>query len=215
MKIAIHQPNFIPHLPYFHKMEQCDLFVFLTHCQYEKNNYQNRFHNGDIWNTCRVPKKPSTCSIAEKQYIDFEKDFQKIRHNPENKNIKIPLEALQAHYNIIKHNLSNPNNLAEINMRFIRFIYAWLFREGILKRPLPKIVVDYKTELTKTERLVDLVKHYGGDTYLSGISGIKYMDMNQWYDNNISVVPMPKPDESDMINSLEKLNESITSLRSI
>ena len=37
MILAIHQPNFFPWWPYFEKIEQADMFVFLTHCQFEKN----------------------------------------------------------------------------------------------------------------------------------------------------------------------------------
>ena len=40
MRISIHQPNFVPWYPFFQKIQQCDKFIILTHCQFEKNGYQ-------------------------------------------------------------------------------------------------------------------------------------------------------------------------------
>ena len=42
MKVAIHQPHFLPWLGYLHRMAQADLFVLLDHVQFERRNYQNR-----------------------------------------------------------------------------------------------------------------------------------------------------------------------------
>ena len=39
MKIAIHQPNFFPWYPFFEKIKNCDIFIILTHCQFEKNGF--------------------------------------------------------------------------------------------------------------------------------------------------------------------------------
>ncbi len=40
--IAIHQPNYLPWLGYFHKIARADLFVFLDDVQFSKNGYCNR-----------------------------------------------------------------------------------------------------------------------------------------------------------------------------
>jgi WbqC-like protein family len=42
MKVAIHQPHFLPWLGYLHRMAQVDAFVLLDHVQFERRNYQNR-----------------------------------------------------------------------------------------------------------------------------------------------------------------------------
>src|SRR5215475_5075930 len=42
MKLAIHQPHYLPWLGYFAKWAAADLFVFLDTVQYEKNGWQNR-----------------------------------------------------------------------------------------------------------------------------------------------------------------------------
>ena len=42
MIVAIHQPNYLPWLGYFHKIAQADVFVFLDDVQFSKNGYINR-----------------------------------------------------------------------------------------------------------------------------------------------------------------------------
>ena len=42
MKVAIHQPCFVPWLGYLDRMVKADLFVLLDHVQFERRNYQNR-----------------------------------------------------------------------------------------------------------------------------------------------------------------------------
>ena len=42
MRVAIHQPQYLPWLGYLAKWAAADLFVFLDTVQYEKNGWQNR-----------------------------------------------------------------------------------------------------------------------------------------------------------------------------
>ena len=68
MRIAIHQPNFIPWFPYFEKMAQCDIFVLLVDCQFEKNNFTNRVNIDGKWWT--KPVKHGLVPILDKYYTD-------------------------------------------------------------------------------------------------------------------------------------------------
>jgi hypothetical protein len=42
VKLAIHQPQYLPWLPYFLKIEESDLFIFLDTVDFQKNGLQNR-----------------------------------------------------------------------------------------------------------------------------------------------------------------------------
>src|SRR5437870_12694072 len=42
MKVAIHQPQYLPWLGYLAKWAEADVFVFLDTVQFEKNGWQNR-----------------------------------------------------------------------------------------------------------------------------------------------------------------------------
>jgi len=42
MRVAIHQPHFLPWIGYLDRIQKADLFILLDHVQYESQNYQNR-----------------------------------------------------------------------------------------------------------------------------------------------------------------------------
>ena len=71
MQIAIHQPNYCPWFPYFRKMAQCDVFVIMIHCQFEKNGWQNRCKVNDKYWTMPVTK--GNIGIKDKVYFNKDK----------------------------------------------------------------------------------------------------------------------------------------------
>src|SRR5690348_29827 len=77
MIITIHQPNFFPYYPFFQKMEESDIFVILKHCQFEKNNFQNRFNKEDKWLTMSTNKGLEP--INNKIYVNHIRDWEKIK----------------------------------------------------------------------------------------------------------------------------------------
>jgi hypothetical protein len=151
MIISIHQPNFVPWYPFFQKIEQADVFIILTHCQFEKNNFQNRFnYNG--WNT--MSTNSGLEPIINKRYLSPEKDWNKITS-------KHP--KLKVFDDLIFSSLAQTNS--EIIKRACKIL-----------KINTEIVTDYDTHLKSTERLVDLCRFYGGKEYISGMGGKKYLD---------------------------------------
>ena len=167
MIISIHQPNFIPWYPFFQKIEESDIFVLLGHCQFEKNNFQNRFNLKDKWHTMSVNKGLE--SIKDKKYLNPEKDWNKIKTN---------LKQYRSVLDKLDDCISD--NLFETNVSIIKKLCAMLDIQT-------EIVLDYPTELRSTERLVDVCKHYGASKYISGPSGRKYLDLSS-FPNEIEVI---------------------------
>jgi len=158
MIVSIHQPNLMPWVPFFDKIKKSDIFVILGHCQFEKNNFQNRFMINEKWQTLRVKKGNNP--IIEKEYIDSKQDWETIKR-------KLPQyrEALE------KMDYCISNNLLETNTKIIKHIC----KELNIKT---KIEEDFKTNSTKTERLVEICQHYKANKYLSGPSGKNYIDLD-------------------------------------
>lgn len=168
MICAIHQPNFVPWYPFFQKLMAADVFVLLTNCQFEKNNYQNRFLFRDDWYTLRVRR--GTAPIAEKRYVDPLADWEGIKARlPEHRE---PLSAFDPCIG---------ESLALTNVGIIRAAAEML---GARTR----IVLDHPTPLTKTDRLVDLCMHHGADTYLSGVTGREYLELEKFERAGVKVV---------------------------
>lgn len=70
MKIAIHQPNLIPWLPFFYKMAMVDKFVILDNVQFEKGGFQNRYLTTmGAWVTKSV--QHGLEPLSEKKYADL------------------------------------------------------------------------------------------------------------------------------------------------
>src|SRR5207253_7130508 len=57
MRVAIHQPQFLPWLGYLDKIDQADLFVVLENVQFKKNEWQNRnrIRTAQGWQWMTVP----------------------------------------------------------------------------------------------------------------------------------------------------------------
>lgn len=156
--VAIHQPNFFPYEGVLSKIAACDRFVILAHCQYERGNYHNRFRLNDHWFT--MPVSQALEPLVAKQYIDPRANWERIRR-------RLP-ESFQPAFSRFDDCVTG--SLVETNVTIIRWLCTVL---GIGT----EIVMDYPTALRATDRLVDLCRHYGATTYLSGPSGPQYMDM--------------------------------------
>lgn len=61
MNVAIHQPQYLPWIPYFLKIKACDVFIFLDTVDFQKNGLQNRnkikTSQGGNWLTVPVQHK--------------------------------------------------------------------------------------------------------------------------------------------------------------
>jgi hypothetical protein len=174
MIVAIHQPNFMPWYPFFQKIIDVDIFVTLSYCQFEKNNFQNRFNMDNQWYTLSVFKGLNP--IIEKIYVNPQHDWEIIKTRLPNYNLSIFDECISS-------------SLSHTNIMIINKIAKLLNIKT-------QIVEDYETNLTGEERLVNICKTYNATTYLSGLSGKKYMNLKEFEKNNIKVIFQ---DEKEMI----------------
>lgn len=174
MIVGIHQPNFCPWLPFFEKVRSSDVFVILGHCQFEKGGYQNRFF-ADGWSTMSVSRGLEP--IISKIYIRPREDWDRI---------------LKKFPQLSRFSDCVSDSLHETNSAIIRKAC----RELKIKT---KIVDDYPTDLTSNERLVDIVRRCGGDTYLSGLGAKKYLDESAFNKYGIKVVFQEKVNPKPMV----------------
>lgn len=184
MIVAIHQPNFIPWLGYFYKINRSDTFVLLDDVQYTKNSFINRNRikapNGEQWVTMPVFHTGNFGQkINETQLKMVETNFKKF------------LRTLTVNYSKAKHFseiisiLSEcgiaSSNLAQFNERIIRKIVSYLEIETPIFRSssLPCI------ETTSTERLIQICNYFNADCYLAGFGSINYQDDSMFRNNGI------------------------------
>ncbi len=171
MKIALHQPNLFPWYPYFHKMKQADKFVILIRCQFENEAFQKRFHLNNKWYTMPIRNRKKLEPIMNKQYADSLANWETLKR-------KLPEYAGTLSFFDDDIGLS----LSATNIRIIKKIRAMLGIET-------ELVYDYPTGLTSTERVIDLIKHFGGDTFIAGPSAGNYGDIELYANAGIKVEP--------------------------
>ena len=74
--VAIHQPQYLPWIPYIDKINSCDIFVYLDNVQFQKNGVQNRNQiktpQGASWLTVPVhanlTETIATTKICDRQW---------------------------------------------------------------------------------------------------------------------------------------------------
>ena len=175
MIVAVHQPQYLPWLGYFDKIDKADVFCFLDNVQYKKNEWQNRNRikssNGWQWLTTpvlyRFPQKINTVRI--------------------NNTVNWKKKHLQA--------LSNNYGKATFYVEFFKWRKS--HAHGLNKQFLGMLNLEKKTTACAselqlsddpTDRLIDICKTLGGDTYLSGRDGTQYMDLARFRESGIGVI---------------------------
>lgn len=187
MKIAIHQPNFMPWLGYFSKMKATDYFVFLDDVQYSKNSFINRnqikTQQGEIWITIPVQhsgkfgQQINQCRVANKHQA------LKVLRSIEVSYIKAPYFGLffEEFRQLFQAGLDS--QLADFNITLIK----WVAQKLELKTTFI-LSSSLLVETNSTERLVDICRSQNCSMYVSGAGGFKYQDVEIFKMAGIEVV---------------------------
>ncbi len=185
MIVAIHQPQYLPWIGYFDKIDCADVFVLLDNVQYKKNEWQNRnrIKTSQGWQWITVPVLYKYPEKINEVKINNTVDWRKKHLNALTYNYsKAPF--FEKHRRFLEKTFStNWEFLVEINTHVIQYLINAL---GIDK----KIVLASSLRLREgpTDRLVNICKHVQADTYLSGKDGAKYMNLDTFAQAKIKVI---------------------------
>lgn len=173
MKVAIHQPAYMPWLRFLRKMQDADVFVYLDNALYTKNFInRNRILIKDEEHWLTIP-----VLVKGKYAIQT---IREVKANWEKKwNIK--------HFHTLLYNY--PEGM-RMNNKEIEDFYAsehellidWNIQSvELLRRAFNiKTPILFESELgingKSTERLVNICREIGADTYISGPGGRQYMN---------------------------------------
>ncbi|RME84849.1 MAG: hypothetical protein D6771_03960 [Zetaproteobacteria bacterium] len=184
MKVAIHQPNFLPWPGFFHKWRHADCFVLLDTVQFEKNEFQNRNRiktaHGVRWLTVpvhyRFPMRIVEVKIVpgpwpRKHRRTIEESYRKAAAFAE------VWPTLAPAWDEI------PEDLCAFNIRLLRLLGDWLDCRAPLVRA-SELGVD---DPDPTQRLVRIVQAVGGTEYLAGAGGRNYMRLELFAEAGIRV----------------------------
>lgn len=185
MIAAIHQPQFMPWLGYFDKMDQADCFVLLDNVQYKKNEWQNR-------NRIKGPQGPQWLTVPVQ--FKFPALITAVGVNASDPWRRKHLQALKTNYAKAPHWAVGESFLEEFYNRewselaaVNRASVEWLRGALGIDTPL-EIASEMELSDEPTQRLIDICKAVGADTYLAGVDGVKYMDLERFAAAGLEIV---------------------------
>ena len=184
MIVSIHQPQYMPWLPYFSKIASCDTFVFLDDVQFQKNGIQNRNQlknsQGKFWLTVPVSVKLGE-NINRINSIDSgwrKKHVKSIENNySRSKNFNFFSDYIK---DII---LNHDPSLINLNVSLIKIIceeYFGLNTKFVMQSEL-------NVDGNGSDLILNTCKALDAEKYISGPGGKNYINEDKFLDNNISI----------------------------
>ncbi len=179
MRIAIHQPQFLPWLGYLDKIDRADLFVLLDSVQFKKNEWQNRnrirTNTAQGWQWMTVPV-----------LHDFGQRIMEVRINDTVDWRAKHLRALELHYAHAAHHeegigglraiyAQSWDRLADLNIAVLR----WLLGGFGIATPL-RLASEMQLPEEPTARLIEIWRAVGATSYLAGAGAKDYMDFGKF-----------------------------------
>jgi hypothetical protein len=186
MIVSVHQPQYLPWLGYFDKIDKADVFVLLDNVQFKKNEWQNRnkIKTADGWQWLTVPVTYKFLQLINEVEINNKERWQhRQRQSIVSNYKKAPCwSALSDFFEDIF--TVQWQNISELNIAVVRKLTV------ILGIETPLYVASDLGQFPDDpdERLIAIAKHFKADTYLAGSGGKDYMNLEKYDNNGIKVM---------------------------
>lgn len=177
--VTIHQPEHLSYLGFFHKVSMADTLVLLDNVQFEKNYFQNR--NRIYTNTgVQYITVPVVNSYGNNiNQTEIAKEFI---NSIKRKNVR----AIEMAYSKTPYWKVYGNDFLDVYNKDEVTISD--YNENLLKFVLNSLNIEVDivkaSELSvsgaKTELLLDICHKVGADKYISGKSGLDYLDKDKF-----------------------------------
>ena len=185
MRIAAHQPQYLPWLGYFDKMDRVDLFVVLDTVQYKKNEWQNRnrIRTAAGWQWLTVPVHYRFPMAIREVAIDDSGPWRR-KHREALRVQHARALHVRAVLPPLEEMLAAPGGrLAELNLKSIQVLASLL---GVTTPIVAASTLGALPE-DADERLIALCRRFGASTYLAGDGGHAYMNLQAYRGAGIGV----------------------------
>jgi hypothetical protein len=186
MIVAVHQPQYLPWIGYFHKIDQADVFVLLDTVQFKKNEWQNRnrIKTAQGWQRLTVPVLYRYPQLIQDVSIN-----NKIQWQHKHRQAIISNYTKAPHYELLEPFFEEIFSLSweiisQLNIEAVRRL------TGILGLDTPLYIASEIGAFPEDpdERLIAITRHFGAETYLAGAGGRGYMDLNKYDKAGVQVV---------------------------
>src|SRR3989338_2834285 len=182
--VTIHQPQYLPWIPYFDKILRSDFFVLFDNVQFQKNGMQNRNQiktpQGAVWLT--VPVKHSFGQLISKVEISDVKSVVKHLKTIEMNYKKAPYYF--EVFPIISSVIEKPSTrLVDLNNELLfQFLKYLQYRGEIV------LASDLGVAGEGSDLVLNICKKMKAKNYISGAGGKNYMNLSDFDQNQVQVV---------------------------
>lgn len=183
MIVTIHQPQYLPWIPYFDKILQSDCFILLDTVQFQKNGMQNRNQiksaSGPVWLTVPV-RHDFGQTIRDTQIAEpraLQKHLKTIELNYRKSPFFDEVYALLAPVLCEAH-----SSLCDVNCAMIERQLQYVgYRGKVCKAS------SLQASGSGSALVLDLCRAVQATTYISGQGGKAYMDLDAFSAANVAV----------------------------
>lgn len=204
--ISIHQPQYLPWIPYFSKIKDSDIFVLLDDVQFQKNGIQNRnyiysknsgeqrltmsvsFNFGDKINEVKIFDK----RVLRKHWQTIEMTYRKAKFFAEISQILEPIYS------------NNYELLVDLNNDIIYAIIKYLNINTLVYKSSDLIASGEKSDL-----ILSICKELGAKKYLTGSGGLDYLNTEDFNNHKIVIeqqqykfITYPQISNSEFVSKL-------------
>ena len=182
--ISIHQPNYIPWLGYFYKIDQSDVFVFLDDAQYSNEGIQN-------YHYIKTPQGSYRLKIPIKS--KFGENINKIKTKDELGWKKKHLKTIELNYKKAKHFeevysdyssllLNDYKDLSDLDISIIKHICN---KFGMSTDFINSSQMELNT--TREEKVLDICSSLNSNIYYSGTGAKAYQNEENFHKRGIEL----------------------------
>ena len=185
MKVCIQQPQYLPYIGFFHKLMHSDVCVILDDVEYSKNDLfnRNKIKTSQEWCWLTVPVKANMKQLIKDVKINNSSNWKK-KHSMAIQSNYQKAAFFNTYWDFFEKYYSKEwDTLTELNMESLKYLAK------VLDIPI-KFVMSSELNITtsKTQRLIDICKKVGADTYVSGTGAKDYMNDKLFEKENIKLL---------------------------
>ena len=210
MTTVIHQPDFMPWVGYFDKIQNSDLLIYLDDVQFSRRGWTHRdkirIHNNHKWLTVPVEKKNNYFQEIKdtkiKDYSSLGKfHLDKIKSAyQKSKNFEDLYLELEIIYN------KNYKFLIDLNLDLIDLFCNFL---NIKKKTL--FSSNFNLRSKSSERLIEILEINKSNKYLTGEPSKNYIKLDLFKQKKIEII-WHKFDEKGCIKQYNEFDKNLSAL---
>ena len=183
MIVSIHQPQYIPWVPYFTKIKKSNIFVFLDDVQFQKNGLQNRnyvwskngelrltipvsVNLGDVINSVKIADK----NILKKHWVSLENTYKKA---PFFEEISGWMKEIFFKDYVLLNDLNTDLNFAIL--KYLKISTPIIFSSTLEKYG------------EKSDLVLSICNKLSANTYITGSGGLDYLVQEDFEKSSIKI----------------------------